>query len=577
MGFFIKEGLNAMAHASSHATWNPRWFFSCLGVALALYLSWFVWPTTRAGWDVVDYGFFHAANAALHASDVWVGIVAIINNRTFDTVQALCFTALFAIYIRAGAASAQPDGNSRMLERMAQCVLLAIMILIVAQLSRVYADYGRASPTMAIEGAFRVTEAVDWVKTKDSSGNSFPGDHGMVSLMFALFLWKMGGVRLGLLAVPVFLLATLPRTLAGAHWVTDTLVGGGMFALPIMALWLGTPLHAIISGALTRALKPLASFAERSFLTVTDPSRIRLASKGIAVGAADIIPGVSGGTMAYILGIYPQLVAAIARFNREWFGLLLRLRIGVALGQVPFAFLLPLAAGMVLAILLFTRMIPLPYFILHHPEPIYGLFFGLILASAALLVWRYARLRARDIALIAVGIVAGLAIVSAMPPATPDAGWFLFICGVLAICAMLLPGISGSFVLLILGKYALILEALGTLNAAILLPFIAGLVVGLFSFAQLLHYLLRRFYHVTLLFITGLLIGSLRAVWPFQERIYEVVRDKERLISSTPILPDAESLLGLPFVMMLLGIAIIALMHFLSGGGGGEKKKEQGV
>ncbi len=282
------------------------------------------------------------------------------------------------------------------------------------------------------------------------------------------------------------------------------------------------------------------------------------------MGTADIIPGVSGGTMAYILGIYDRLLAAITVFNPKWFRHIASLQLRQAFQEIPFLFLVPLGFGILLAMWIFTRVIPLPYYVHHHPEPVYGLFFGLVGGSIILLLRMHARLCLKHGIMLLAGAAIGTAIVSLVPSNTPDSTWFIFLCGVLAISAMLLPGISGSFILLILGKYALILGAVGELNLSILIPFALGCGVGLLGFAHTLKWLMARYTMMMNLLITGLLIGTLRAVWPFQERTYAVVNGKEKLITSVPFWPDAGAWISLAGGLMVIGFAIIYVLDRIS-------------
>jgi putative membrane protein len=289
-----------------------------------------------------------------------------------------------------------------------------------------------------------------------------------------------------------------------------------------------------------------------------------LIAKGVCMGTADIIPGVSGGTMAYILGIYQRLLLAIATFNRHWFRRIVRLELRDAFSAIPFSFLLPLAAGIIGAVFIFTQIIPLPYYITHYPEPLYGLFFGLIAGSALLLLKQHARLRWQDGMLIVAGAAFGYLCVTLVPTNTPDGAWFLFLSGAIAISAMLLPGISGSFILLILGKYAPVLGALGNLDFAVLLPFMAGCIAGLLAFAHALLWLLRHYWRPVNLVITGILVGTLRAVWPFQERIYETVRGKDRLMATIAHMPPTESFFSLVGALMLAGFALVFVLERLA-------------
>jgi putative membrane protein len=283
------------------------------------------------------------------------------------------------------------------------------------------------------------------------------------------------------------------------------------------------------------------------------------------MGSADIVPGVSGGTMALILGIYERLLEAIRSFDRQWIADLFRLRITTALARNDLAFLLPLAGGIVLALLFFTRVVPLPSLIVTHPEPVYGLFFGLILASVVVLMGEVDRYGPREILMAALGVLLGFTIVNLVPVSTPDAARFIFLCGFVAISSMLLPGISGSFILLILGKYAYIIAALGRFDLPVILAFSLGALAGLVAFSRAVVWLLHHYHQATLLVIKGILIGSLWVIWPFQDRVYETVRGKQRLVSASPVWPEALDgtvLAGMAFAVA--GFVLVLVIHRVS-------------
>lgn len=287
-----------------------------------------------------------------------------------------------------------------------------------------------------------------------------------------------------------------------------------------------------------------------------------LAAKGFCMGAADVVPGVSGGTMAFILGIYAQLLAAIRSFDAIWLKHVFRLEIKPAFQRPHFGFIIPLIIGIFSAMLFFTRVIPLPTLLHTHSELIYGLFFGLIVGSIIALLPEAKRFDMAAVLFLTIGTILGWLIVNLVPMNTPDATWFIFFSGMLAISAMLLPGISGSFILLILRKYDTILNAIGHFQFTILIPFGLGVLTGLVVFSRLIGWLLAHFYRATLLVIIGILIGSLWIIWPFQIRRYIVVHDKERLISSTPVWPDAlnETVIYSLF-MMLIGLALVLIIY----------------
>ena len=291
-------------------------------------------------------------------------------------------------------------------------------------------------------------------------------------------------------------------------------------------------------------------------------SRLKLILKGFCVGSADVVPGVSGGTMAFILGIYPQLINAIKSFDSEWLRMIFSFNLKGIINRPDFGFLIPLGIGAVSALLFFTRIVSLPTLIRTQPEIIYGLFFGLVLGSIVLL-FRHLGLHLllnRSVYLIA-GILFGGFVVTMVPASTPDDAWFIFLCGAIAISAMILPGISGSFILLMLKKYAYIFNAIGHFDFSIIAPFVIGIITGIVLFSRVLSYMLKKFYQQTILFITGLLIASIYIIWPFQVRLYEIIRHKERLVSSTPYIP--EELTNQVFYsmgMMLIGLILVILL-----------------
>ena len=292
---------------------------------------------------------------------------------------------------------------------------------------------------------------------------------------------------------------------------------------------------------------------------------IVLAAKGFCMGAADVVPGVSGGTMAFILGIYQQLLAAIRSFDALMIKQVATRQWGLAIRRPHWSFIIPLVIGIASAIIFFTRVIPLPVLIKTHPEPIYAIFFGLIVGSIIILTptTAYRQVSAWGLTLLGLGF--GLLVVNLVPLETPTAAWFIFLSGFIAISAMLLPGISGSFILLILNQYAYIMNGIGHFQLQILIPFALGASAGLVFFSRFLEWLLKHFYQQTLLVIIGILIGSLWRIWPLQQREYVTVRDKERLISSTPQLPqqfDGELLLVIG--LMITGIMTVFVIHWLA-------------
>jgi len=246
-----------------------------------------------------------------------------------------------------------------------------------------------------------------------------------------------------------------------------------------------------------------------------------LTAKGFCMGAADVVPGVSGGTMAFILGIYEELIDAIRSFDLESLKLFFSAKIRDFLGHTHWRFLLALGCGILLAI--FSLSKALSWLLQNEPVLIWSFFLGLILASVVTVVKRVQTWRLPTWCSLAAGLAGIYLLVGMVPGATPNAPWFLFVSGALAICAMILPGISGSFILVLLGKYQYILEAVNERNFLVLIIVAAGACVGLAAFSRLLGWLLTRYHDYMVAFLTGLMLGSLRKVWPFKETLESIV------------------------------------------------------
>lgn len=252
--------------------------------------------------------------------------------------------------------------------------------------------------------------------------------------------------------------------------------------------------------------------------------------KGFLMGSADIVPGVSGGTMALIVGIYTRLINAIKSFDVAFFKRFLTLQFRSALREVHWRFMVMLLSGIFGAILFFTKVVPLQVYMFTNPELVYGLFFGLIVGSIFVLAKSIEGFNWLHAVMILMGTGIGFWVVTLVPADTPESPLFVFVSGSIAICAMILPGISGSYLLLILRKYDFILTQIGKLGTSetlnglfILSPFFLGAVVGLALFSRLLSWLLDRYYAETLAVLIGFLIGSLYVIWPYQHRTYEEV------------------------------------------------------
>ena len=243
--------------------------------------------------------------------------------------------------------------------------------------------------------------------------------------------------------------------------------------------------------------------------------------KGACMGAADVIPGVSGGTIAFIMGIYDEFVGSIARIDATAVKMLLGGRIRDFWKHINGTFLLSLVIGIGVSVVALAGL--MQTLLTKYPIQTWAFFFGLIVASSIFILRGISDWRIRDFGFLALGLLLGVVVCTLSPTQTPDALWFIFLSGALAICAMILPGISGSFILLILGKYQYIMGAITNVvsgvdmgrNLLILGVFMVGAVVGILGFSKFLHWLLARWHRTTLIVLAGFIIGSLVKVWPW--------------------------------------------------------------
>ena len=242
-----------------------------------------------------------------------------------------------------------------------------------------------------------------------------------------------------------------------------------------------------------------------------------LTLKGCAMGMADVVPGVSGGTIAFISGSYEELIDSIRSVDATALRLLAHLRLGELWRHVNGRFLLPVLTGIAIAVFSLARL--MTYLLEHHPIEIWSFFFGLIVASALLVSKQIGRWDWRTAAALAVGAAAAWWITVATPTETPNDWWFVMLSGAVAICAMILPGISGAFILLLLGKYQYIMQAVGDLNIPVIAIFAVGATAGIISFSHLLSWLLKRWHDVTVAVLMGFMVGSLNKVWPWKETV----------------------------------------------------------
>lgn len=242
-----------------------------------------------------------------------------------------------------------------------------------------------------------------------------------------------------------------------------------------------------------------------------------LTLKGIAMGAADVIPGVSGGTIAFITGIYEELLLSIKSIDLAALKLLFTGKFKAFWQKINGNFLLAVVLGIAISIFSLAKL--MTWLLAHYPIPVWSFFFGLIIASTFLVAKDVTQWNAVNVIGALAGAVAAYLITALSPTSTPDTWWFIVLSGAIAICAMILPGISGSFILLLLGKYQYIMTAVGELNVGVILLFLVGAVAGIVSFSHILSWLLKNHRNITIAVLTGFMVGSLNKIWPWKRTV----------------------------------------------------------
>lgn len=239
--------------------------------------------------------------------------------------------------------------------------------------------------------------------------------------------------------------------------------------------------------------------------------------KGMGMGAADVVPGVSGGTIAFITGIYEKLIFSIKSINIKSLGMLLKGNFKEFSDTINLPFLMSLMTGIAISVFSLAKIIS--YLLKNYAVLTWAFFFGLIIASAVIILKKVQKWNISTIVSLIVGIVSAYLITTVTPATTPDHLGFIFICGMIAICAMILPGISGAFLLLMLGKYSYMMTAIETLNIQVLIIFFAGAAIGIISFSNVLAFFLKNFHNQTISVLSGFMIGALNKVWPWKQTI----------------------------------------------------------
>ena len=284
--------------------------------------------------------------------------------------------------------------------------------------------------------------------------------------------------------------------------------------------------------------------------------------KGVGMGAADVVPGVSGGTIAFIVGIYDELIDSIKSINGKSLKLFFTGKWGAFWKAINGNFLISLLAGIGISVFSLAKIIT--WLLTDHPVMVWAFFFGLVLASTWFVGKDIKEWNKKTIPAFIIGVAVAYYITVATPAETPSNLFFIFLCGAIAICAMILPGISGSFILVLLGKYFFIMEAVKTLDITVLLVFFVGAFIGITSFSRILSYALKHFRNITLAVLTGFMLGSLNKVWPWKETI-ETFTDNHGVVKplvESNILPNQYVVETV--VLMIVGFFLVYFLEKLS-------------
>lgn len=296
-------------------------------------------------------------------------------------------------------------------------------------------------------------------------------------------------------------------------------------------------------------------------------AKLTLFFKGMAMGAADVVPGVSGGTIAFITGIYEELINSIRSVDLTALRLLTQGKFKALWAHVNGNFLFVLIAGIGVSVLSLSRLVL--WLLENQPILLWSFFFGLILAS----IWSVGKsikvMKPGLITMFVVGAAVAFWITRVAPANTPETWWFIMLSGAVAICAMILPGISGSFILLLMGKYKFILGAIKSFNLMVIGFFGVGMVAGILAFSHVLNWMLKRYHDLTIALLAGFMLGSLNKVWPWKipTLTYTDSHGKVQPLVERNLLPGTyaevtghASELGIALILMLVGIGSVVLL-----------------
>ena len=277
------------------------------------------------------------------------------------------------------------------------------------------------------------------------------------------------------------------------------------------------------------------------------------------MGAADVVPGVSGGTIAFIAGIYDELIDSIKSIDMYALKQLFSGKITAFWKSINGNFLVALLLGIGISVFSLAKLIT--YLLVTEPVLVWSFFFGLVLASTWFVSKDIKEWGWKTIVGFLAGAVIAFYITVATPANTPDSWWFIFLCGAIAICAMILPGISGSFILVLLGKYFFIMEAVKTLDLFVIGVFAAGAVMGITTFSRVLSFALKNFRNITMSVLAGFMLGSLNKVWPWKV-VESMTRNGVTYQTEHNVAPN--ELQAEACVLMLIGFFLVYALEKIS-------------
>lgn len=278
--------------------------------------------------------------------------------------------------------------------------------------------------------------------------------------------------------------------------------------------------------------------------------------KGMAMGAADVVPGVSGGTIAFISGIYEELLQTISNVNLKLIKTLRKNGFKAAWNQANGNFIAALFLGIFISVVSLAK--GLKWMLENEPIALWSFFFGLVLASVIYVGKQIKKWNVGSIIFLIIGAVLAYYITTLNPMGSQNSSpWFMFLAGALAICAMILPGISGAFILVLLGAYESVLEAVNTRNILTIAFIGAGTIVGLLSFSRILKWLFAKYKDFTLAILTGFIVGSLNKIWPWKETLTYRLNSQGVEVPLKQISISPNSYEGEPQLLMALGLSIV--------------------